>query len=223
MSEFETTRWSLVYAARSVDPLAAAQALAALCTAYRPAVFAFVYRYCGHRADAEDLTQSFFERLLAKRIDLAADPNRGRFRQFLRTAIANFVRNHFDAQQAQRRTAVEPYPAAADAQTPEAAFELAWALTVLERGMAALAAEAEAAGKSALFAEIKPYLLEPADNLDYAKIGERLKLRANTVAVSVHRLKARIRALVRKEVAETISDIAELSLEMRALRRVRAS
>jgi RNA polymerase sigma factor (sigma-70 family) len=223
LSEFETTRWSLVYAARSVDPLAAAQALAALCTAYRPAVFAYVYRYCGHRADAEDLTQSFFEHLLAKRLDLIADANRGRFRQFLRTAIANFVRNHFDAQQAQRRRAVEPYPAAADAQTPEEAFELAWALTVLERGMAALAAEAEAAGKSALFAEIKPYLLEPAENLDYAKIGERLKLRANTVAVSVHRLKARIRELVRKEVAETISDIAELSLEMRALRRVRAS
>jgi RNA polymerase sigma factor (sigma-70 family) len=221
MSQFETTRWSLVYAARNSDPAAASDALAALCAAYRPAVLAYVYRYCGNRDDAQDLTQSFFERLLAKRLDIIADPNRGQFRQFLRTAISHFVSNHYDALNAQRRT-VRPglHEIDPDASGPEAAFELTWAVTVLERAHASLASEAQAAGKSALFAAVQDFLLEPATKLDYVQLADQLNLRANTLAVSVHRLRSRMRELVRAEVAHTVGSDAEVSLELRALRTV---
>lgn len=221
MSQFETTRWSLVYAARNSDPAAASDALAALCAAYRPAVLAYVYRYCGNRDDAQDLTQSFFERLLAKRLDVIADPNRGQFRQFLRTAIGHFVSNHYDALNAQRRT-VRPgiHEIDPNSSGPEAAFELTWAVTVLERAHASLASEAQAAGKSELFAAVQDFLLEPATKLDYVQLADQLNLRANTLAVSVHRLRSRLRELVRAEVAHTVGSDAELSLELRALRTV---
>jgi RNA polymerase sigma factor (sigma-70 family) len=226
LSHFETTRWSLVYAARLDDQAAASDALARLCTIYHPAVLAYVRRYCANVSDAEDITQSFFERLLAKRLDLVADANRGRFRQFLRAAIANFVRNHFAALGAQRRTAPEDADSLmlqADARSPEAAFELTWALTVLERALDLLAQEAAAAGKTGLFAQVREFLVDPAANLDFVALGARLQLRPNTVAVSVHRLKTRMRELVRAEVADTLSNPADLSHELRQLRSVKAS
>ncbi len=185
---------------------------------------AYVRRYCGNLSDAEDLTQSFFERLLAKRIDLVADPNRGRFRQFLRAAIGNFVRNHFDSVSAQRHWEnSDALDAQASSESPEAAFELAWALTVLERALAMLAQEASMAGKSGLFAEVREFLLDPAAHLDFVALGARLQLRPNTVAVNVHRLKARMRELVRAAVADTLSDPNELPSELRELRRVKAN
>ncbi len=218
MSSFETTRWSLVFAARDALPSADA-ALAQLCAIYRPAVLAYVRRCCRHQSEAEDLTQSFFERLLSKRIDMVADPTRGRFRNFLRTAISNFVKNSAEFDRAERRAVViderlEPN----EISSPESAFEAAWTISVLQRALDQLETEAKQAGKASLFALIKEQLLDSAEKRDYDLLAEQLSMRSNTVAVNVHRFKTRMREIVRSEVLQTISDPNELADELRALR-----
>lgn len=61
---FDTTSWSLVLAASAIDGEEAAAALADLCARYWAPVYEFV-RSNGYPSDmAEDLTQSFFTRLL---------------------------------------------------------------------------------------------------------------------------------------------------------------
>jgi len=86
MSRFQTTRWSLIEAARD-DPDRSRAALEELCAAYRPPVLAYV-RHSGYgRADAEDLTQSFFLRFLESGWYGRADPERGRFRSLLLTTL----------------------------------------------------------------------------------------------------------------------------------------
>jgi RNA polymerase sigma factor (sigma-70 family) len=220
MAEFATTRWSLVYAARLDDAAAASNALGQLCEIYRPAVFAYVHRCLRNRTDAEDLTQSFFVHLLSKRIDAAADPDRGRFRVYLRVAITNFLRNHFDYLNAQRRSAgADTIEWLNTEPTPEAAFETAWTLTVLQRALMELASETEQAGKAALFAEIKPFLLDPAEKGDYDAVAERLGVRINTIAVSVHRLRQRLREIVRSIVTDTVIEPSDINSELQLLRR----
>ncbi len=61
---FPTTSWTLVL--RAADPDACHSALEALCANYWAPVYTFVKRQVGNPADAEDLTQAFFARLLEK-------------------------------------------------------------------------------------------------------------------------------------------------------------
>ena len=143
MSQFATTRWSLILDARGA-PEDARPALEEICRAYRGPVLSYVRR-AGHAgADAEDLTQEFFARLLERRWDERADPARGRFRSFLLTALKRFLIDQHAARTAQKRGGALSHDddgletiAGPEALSPEAAFERAWAATVIERAAAA--------------------------------------------------------------------------------------
>ncbi|MBS0430896.1 MAG: sigma-70 family RNA polymerase sigma factor, partial [Proteobacteria bacterium] len=102
--------------------------------------------------------------------------------------------------------------------TPEHAFERAWAHAVLDVAFARLREEAEHAGKLVLFERLREFLIEPPDESDYARAAADLNLRRNTLAVAVHRLRHRLRELVRAELTETTAGQAELEEELRLLR-----
>lgn len=226
MTQFATTRWSLILDARC-GPDAARVALEEICRAYRSPVLAYVRGSGRPAADAEDLTQEFFARLLESRWDTGADPSRGRFRAFLLTALKRFLLDAGDAERAlkrgggQQRVQWESQAAAfaaPESQSPEQAFERAWAATVIERAYVRLRAEAGRAGKRALFDTLAPYLAETAESADYRRLGEALGMKPNTVAVSVHRLRLRLRELVRAEIAEQTDGEEAAEVELRALR-----
>ena len=84
--------------------------------------------------------------------------------------------------------------------------------------MQKLRAEADATGKRALFDALHEFLTERPDDEDYARAATALKLRRNTLAVAVHRLRHRLRELVREEIAQTTIGRAELEAEMHALK-----
>ena len=102
-AHFATTPWSVVLAAGRTEQAAAAAALEQLCHEYWFPIYAFIRRK-GHDAhQAEDLTQGFFSRLLEKNWLEAADPDRGRFRTFLLTAVSRFLANEHDRDRALKR------------------------------------------------------------------------------------------------------------------------
>src|SRR5258708_1099504 len=84
---FALTRWSVVLAAGNSDSSNAQDALENLCRAYWPPLYAFVRRQGHSPADAQDLTQEFFARLLQKNSLGAVDPAKGRFRSFLLASL----------------------------------------------------------------------------------------------------------------------------------------
>lgn len=226
MSQFATTRWSLILDARGA-PAQARPALEEICRAYRAPVLSYVRRSGHGPADAEDLTQEFFARLLERRWDARADPARGRFRSFLLTALKRFLIDQHEANVAQKRGGGQAHEGDdaidaigdADALSPEAAFERAWAATVLERAYQRLRQEADRAGRGELFVRIAPFLAEPAEAADYRALGEALGMRANTLAVSVHRLRLRLRELVREEIADQTDGPEAAASELATLRR----
>jgi len=225
LTRFATTRWSLILDARQAET--SRSALEEICRAYRAPVLAYVRRHGYSPADAEDLTQDFFARFLERRWDAELDPMRGHFRAFLLLAIKRFLITADEAAHAIKRGGGLVHLAADDqlealeaphAESPERVFQRVWALTVLERSFARLRNEARHAGKEELFNQLSPYVAERPVADEYHRIAEELGLRANTVAVAVHRLRARLREVVREELAETCSGPEEIDAELHALR-----
>lgn len=225
MGRFDTTRWSLVLRARG-DPADARAALEALCRTYRPPVLAFVRSHVRVRDSAEDLTQAFFAKFLERAWHAGADPERGRFRTFLLTALKRFLIDaEVEARTLKRggKVRFEALDAADEGaldvvESPDDVFEREWARAVLTAALGRLRGEAERAGKLDLFERLSEFLVESPDEADYARVAIDLGLRRNTLAVAVHRLRHRLRELVREELAETTAGVDDMGEELRALR-----
>ena len=233
--EFPRTHWSVVVSASDPASAHAAEALEKLCRTYWYPLYAFVRRRGKSPADAQDLTQEFFARLLARHWLERADQTRGRFRTFLLTALERFLANEWDkghalkrggAMQfvpldltiAETRYGLEP----ANPLTPAQVFERRWALTLLEMVLEKLALEYAAEGKAKLFAALKPDLVGTASSLSYPQLANTLGLSESGVRVAVHRLRQRYRDLLRTEIANTVASSEDVDLEMRHLFNVLA-
>jgi RNA polymerase sigma-70 factor (ECF subfamily) len=228
---FKPTRWSVVLAA--ADPAAGAvadQALAELCQTYWFPLYAYLRRRGYSCADAEDLVQAFFVRLLEKRAVAAADPARGRFRAFLLGSLKNFLINDWDRNSRQKRGGGIPVieldgleaeercrlePACED--SPERLFDRQWALTVIDNCLRRLRAEHEAAGRGQLFELLKGTIAAAPETAPYAEIAATLKISEDLVKVAVHRLRKRYRQLLHEEIAQTVGSTDDLEGEIRHL------
>ena len=226
MSQFHTTRWSLIAAAAHGTPAQARPALEQLCRAYRPPVLAFIRR-SGHAiGDAEDLAQAFFLHFLERGWYADADPQRGRFRSLLLTSLRHFlVDQHARESTAKRGGDVHHDDGDIEllqdeGETPEQAFDRAWLGTVLARAMARLQREWMIAGKQALFAQLAPMLVERPDPDAMRQLTEASGQRGNTISVQVHRMRKRLRQLVRLELMQTVGTREALEEELQLLRIV---
>ncbi|MCJ0825476.1 hypothetical protein MQC88_05805 [Luteimonas sp. 50] len=226
MSRFQTTRWSLIAAAAHETPAHARPALEQLCRAYRPPVLAYIRR-SGHAAiDAEDLAQAFFLRFLERGWYTDADPRRGRFRNLLLASLRHFLVDEHAREVAAKRGGGAAHDDAdavqlqADEETPEQAFDRAWLGTVLARAMARLQREWMMAGKQSQFAKLAPLLVERPDRDAVGKVADASGQRGNTVSVQVHRMRKRLRQLVRLELMQTVGDREALEEELQQLRVV---
>jgi RNA polymerase sigma-70 factor (ECF subfamily) len=233
---FATTHWSVVLAAACDRDTLAQEALARLCKTYWYPLYAFVRCQGCSPQDAEDLTQEFFARLLAKHYLRDVDRSKGRFRSFLLAALKHFLANEWararrlkrgggqtlvplDALSAESRYGREP----ADTLTPEASYERRWALTLLNQVLARLAGEQEAAGKQAQFARLQGCLTGEKGLPPYVELAAGLGVTEGAVKVAVHRLRQRYRELLREEIALTVASPAEIEDEIRRLFRALAS
>lgn len=227
---FPTTRWSVVLAAGQDSSPQAAEALEKLCRAYWYPLYAYVRRQ-GHPPEpAQDLTQEFFARLLAKDYLAAVEPAKGKFRWFLLSAVKRFLLNErernladkrgggrthvpFDGQRAEERYRLE----AADQLSPDRLFDRAWAVNLIETARQRLAEECALEGKRALFEQLEVLLAGDKGHATHAQIASRLGMTEGAVKVAVHRLRRRYRELLREEVAQTVGHGKELEDELREL------
>jgi len=227
---FSTTHWSVVLAAGRGDSPGAADALERLCEVYWYPLYVFVRRQGHAPHDAQDLTQEFFARLLERKYLRLADRKRGRFRTFLLTSLKHFLINEWnkanrqkrgggrllislDAEETETRFRAEP----ADNWSPDKAFERQWAMVLLDRVLDQLQREFVAAGRGAVFEELKACLTGADNENTYAEIGRRLGMTESNLKVTAHRLKQRYRELLRQEIALTVDGPEAIDQEMRDL------
>jgi RNA polymerase sigma-70 factor (ECF subfamily) len=229
---FQTTHWSLVRRAVGGEDPAAKQALAAICEAYWYPIYAFIRRSGKNPPDAEDLTQSFFARLLERAVLAAADPEKGRLRSFLLACVRNFLADErdrsnaqkrgeavltsFDAASAEERYATEP----TDDLSPDRLFQRRWALTLLNHSLNLLDREFAAQGKAEIFTALRPFLGFGIDaQQSYEQLAPKLGLPTGTLKNQVFRMRKRWRDLLLEQVAATLDEPTpeEVRLELSEL------
>ena len=232
-SDFRTTHWSVVLAAADERSSASDEALERLCLAYWYPLYAHVRRRGFDAHTSQDLTQSFFERLLEKQFLRSLHPDKGKFRSFLLACLGHFLANEWRNGHALKRggaTTLVPLdlaPAesrfAADSavsQPSELAYDREWAISVLNQAMDRLEREAAESGKACLFAALKPFLIAPTPDGGYDSVAAVLGMTPHAVGMAVLRLRQRFRDVVREAVAQTVTTPLELEEELRHLRNI---
>ncbi len=208
----------------------AVTALETLCETYWFPLYAFVRRRGFAHDQAADLTQGFFADLLQRQDLQNVDPQKGRFRAFLLTAISNYIGNQLDFQKAQKRGGnvktlsldfeqadqrirLEPF----HEQTAESEFLKEWALTLLEKARHAIRAEFAQSDRAESFDELQVFLSGDRPDISYQQVGEKIGKSAGAVKVAVHRLRQRFHQQIRQEIACTVATEAEIDAEIHDL------
>ena len=225
-----TTHWSLVLQAGHGTEATASNALDQLCRAYWYPLYAYVRRRGHNQTEACDLTQEFFCRLLRGEWLRGVDPERGRFRSFLLSAMNHFLANErrreqtakrgggcalfsLDEQDAEGRYLLEP----AHEQDPERLLDRRWALTLLDRTMNRLAEDYGQSGRAALFDALKGMLTGDDTQLPYADVARQLGATEAGIKQAASRMRERYRALLRTEIAQTVARPEQVDEEIREL------
>jgi RNA polymerase sigma-70 factor (ECF subfamily) len=230
---FATTHWSVVIAAGDSQSPRSEAALTELCQTYWYPLYVFLRRKGLDPHEAQDLTQSFFADLLARNGVARADRARGRFRSFLVASLENFLRNEWrnrsaqkrgggqtpiplDTVDAERRLSAEP----PGGETPAAAYDREWARALLDKAIRDLHREWEQDGKGALSQEFQAHLWGDATSVPYSELCRRFDMTPVNLRVTFHRFRQRYRELLRRAVADTVANEAEIEEELRFLVQV---
>jgi RNA polymerase sigma factor (sigma-70 family) len=226
-SGFPSTQWTAVVNAGGPE---SGRALARLCEDYWFPLYSFVRRSGYDAAEAEDLTQEFFARILEKHYLAVADPQRGKFRCFLLASLKHFLANEWHRAHAQKRGGPQGVVAIdfrdaenrygnkpADTLTPERLYERRWAIALLEHVLEELRQEMAREGKSALFEGLKELLAGPSGSRSYGQIAKDLGTTEAAVKMAIHRLRRRYRELLKDRIAQTVAGPDDLEDELRQL------
>jgi len=232
---FQSTHWTLVLRARQSDPTETArEALSNFCEAYWPPLYSFVRRRGHASPEAQDLVQGFFVHLLEQNTLSRADQDKGKLRTFLLGSLQNFLCNEYDRSRRLKRgggnrivSIDEHLPEAEASMTDSAhlsdsrAYDVIWASNVVKRAWQHLQNAFEAEGKAESLEVLKPFV-DGSDRTppDQEQAAKKLGVPIATLRTWLWRLRQRYREALRMEVANTVSDPADVDQELRYLYQI---
>lgn len=224
---FEDTRWSIVLRARDKSE----SALGLLCDTYRQPLLTWlkIRGYGPH--DSEDAIQGFFAHILGKAFLQNVAREKGAFRTFLLRCLKHYLHDEYHRRTAAKRggtgvpvsldeTNDEGHPLhepAGNDGAPDVEYDRAWAQTVLANALRQLETECAAQGHSALCAELEPVMFSDETASTYQQIAARLGMTEGAVKVAAHRIRSRMKGIVRDEIMQTVATAADWQDELRHL------
>lgn len=221
---FDTTHWSVILVAAQEAQPESMEALEILCRAYWKPLHAFVRRSGYSSSDADDVTQGFFAHLIRSELVKKVEAEGGKFRSFLLVSLRNFMISERARAQAQKRGGGQPVVSIdgsgmelEDNDSPDVAFDKAWALTVLEEAIQILLKEYEEAGRKAIFDELRLFLLGEKASITYPIVAERLGTSEGAVKMMVQRMRRRYHECLKLVVGRTVRDPEQVDEELRHL------
>lgn len=211
------------------DSAKAQQALGTLCQTYWYPLYAYIRRRGYGAADAEDLTQGFFERLLRLKSLAEVKRERGRFRSFLLASLNHYLADAWDRESAGKRDVrrtlsldtgdaeTRYHQEPVSQETPERLFNRQWALALLEVVVQRLQQQCEADGKQEEFMALRFAITAQAQELPYAQLAEKLGKSEAALRVAAHRLRRQYREILRQEIAQTTASADDVEEELKDL------
>lgn len=225
---FPATHLSLVRRVRSTDADTRASAQDALAAVYWAPIYAHV-RMSHHQdpADAEDLTQGFFVDALRRDLFARYDPERARFRTFVRRCVDSYVVNALQSEgRLKRGGSVSFVPIdVADVETrltterdddPDAVFHREWVRSVLVTAITALRERYEAADRRVHLALFERYDMSD-DPPTYAELAVEFGIPATQVTNWLAATRRDFRTIVLETLRDLSGSDEEFREEARAL------
>lgn len=223
------TRWSLVQRVQSGDDPKALGALGELMKLYRDPLIAYALGRGESPSDVEDAVQGFYELLISRGSMQTVSQDRGRLRSFLRCSFERYIIDQWERRSAAKRGGGRPHVSLeaeeethpikelAHEVTPEKLYERRWVLTLLGRVMDALGAHYRRRGKEEVFLALRGALEWQSTDFSYAEAGKKIGMNENAVKQAVLRMRRKFGELLHWEVAQTVSNPADVELELREL------
>jgi RNA polymerase sigma-70 factor (ECF subfamily) len=237
------TDWSMIHRAAFGEDEPAAEAWDSVTRRYWPAIYAYIRSTGRDVHESADMTQGFVcDVMLGRRMLEAADPQRGRFRSLLLTALKNYLAERYrhatrqkrapsaltpgmdaPALQALDRDAIAMTARIAD-RSPEAIFSAHWAMALIRRVIEQVHASCEVEQLEAHWfvfdARVVQPMLSGAEPVPYPALVERHDLKdAAQAANMMITVKRRFARALYAEVQRTVRDPDGAEEEIRDLLR----
>jgi RNA polymerase sigma-70 factor (ECF subfamily) len=194
---------------------------------YSGPVFRFLRKRGLERDEAEEVTQGFFAAVLEQGGLPGADPTKGSFRNFLRTAVKRYRRGEWRRAQAKRRGGglehvrfshddSEVRHLAEDAQlaSPELALQREWMSIFVARVDETVRAKYEAEDKRDVFEAFRPFVFDDPEYGEYGTVAERLGITRNYAGVLANRIRRHWREAALAEARRTCGSVEEAKGEV---------
>jgi len=229
-SRFPETHRSAVLDFNSVDPALRKCAAGALISAYWKPVYKYIrVRWSRSNEDAKDLTQAFFTRAFEKEFFGDYDPEKARFRTYLRACLAQedqaagrikrggdarFVSLNFEIAEGELRQ----HDVASGELPPEEYFHREWVRNVFAMAVDDLKRTCEQRGKQIAYRVFESYdLREDGGKRTYASLAAELGVSTATVTNHLAAMRRALRHLVLERIRETTATEREYKSEIRAV------
>ncbi len=226
---FPLTRNSAILALKQSDPNSRRAALNQIIALYWPPVYRYLRLRWNKDSDtAADLTQGFFLTALEKEFLADFDPQKARFRTFIRLCLDRYVAKQIESATRQKRggdlehlsldfAAIErdlARSSAAHSLTPEELFDQEWIRNLFSSAVEKLKLDCERSGKSIHFAIFERYDLQSLDSDEKSSYQELADRHSITVETVTNYLSAARRDF-RKIVLELLRDLCGSDEEYR--------
>jgi RNA polymerase sigma factor (sigma-70 family) len=206
---FHTTVWTRILEAQRGQP----DAVGAFVEGYRAPLLRWMRGQGFTEADAEDLVQELFLRLLSKDVLGRADRSRGRFRGFLLGVAKNVAREERERRGAKKRgggarpVPLDEAPEPAVEADPE--FDRLWSDHLLERALQALKQEAPRLHEA--------LSLRFQQEKSHKEIAEAMGRNIQQVKNDLHRARLKLVERIKADIAAYASTREEYEEEVAAL------
>ncbi len=225
MDRFPSTRHSAVRAVGSADRAVRQRALDTLAAAYWKPVVAYIQmKWRSEQDNAEDLAQGFFAATLEKDYFAGYDPNKARFRTWLRVCLDGYVSNQRKAAARLKRggglAAVELDESVPDQKSLEEAFQQEWVRSMFSLAVEELKALCEERGKQIHFRLFSRYDLEEggrAPDIGYQQLAVEFSLPVTQVTNYLAWARREFRRIVMDQLREITGSDEEFRQEARLL------
>ena len=228
---FSTTRWTVIIDSQVSDENRKRIILDELFQKYWKPVYYYIRRKGHNNEKTKDLTQGFFSEIVWGR-DLIqfADPQKGRFRNFLLTALERYLTDTWRYEHSQKRMPskeIFAYDACdgfelADAggeMNAEETFNSVWLMEILQQSIAEAQKDMEAAGMGKYWILFEQRCLEPILNTtkphSLKEICETLNIddmtKASNMIVTVKR---RVKKAITRNLQKIVGSESDLKEEI---------
>jgi DNA-directed RNA polymerase specialized sigma24 family protein len=229
---FPTTRWSLVLAARGTDDEGARRALEALCQAYWTPLYSYARQRGNSPEKAEDLVQGLFLALIRRKDFAQVDAEKGRLRNYLKTAFDHHESDVRDEARTMKRgggtihlswemdfdASERAYQATRHPETsPDDLYVSHWARKVLDTGLERLRGRYVGEGRGGDYDRLVRFIAGDLSDETCKAAASRLGYGESAFKMAKKRIRQRFGEALRDVIAETVADASQVEDEVRVL------